>query len=99
VTLGTPLPTYSAVIFDPNENRTLAPGEMGEIDIGGIGLAAGYVNRDDLTEQVFVDDFLGMDNNPSGRIYRTGDLGRINGDDEIEYHGRIDTRGKIRGYR
>ena len=40
-----------------------------------------------------------MPNNPSQRIYRTGDLGRINEDGEIEYHGRIDTQVKIRGYR
>jgi len=48
---------------------------------------------------VFVPDFLGIPENPSGRIYRTGDLGRVNADGEIEHHGRIDTQVKIRGYR
>ncbi|MDQ4102776.1 MAG: AMP-binding protein [Actinomycetota bacterium] len=62
-------------------------------------LAVGYVNREDLTEKAFIPDFLGIPNNPSGRIYRTGDLGRINSDGEIEYHGRIDLQVKIRGYR
>ncbi len=99
VTIGGPLPTYSAVIRDPAQDRALPPGEVGEIGIAGIGLARGYLNRDDLTDRAFVPDFVGIGNNPSGRIYRTGDLGRINGDGEIEYHGRIDTQVKIRGYR
>ena len=72
---------------------------MGEIGIAGIGLAIGYVNRDDLTAKAFVPDFLGIPDNPSGRIYRTGDLGRVNADGEIEYLGRIDLQVKIRGYR
>jgi non-ribosomal peptide synthetase-like protein len=100
VTIGVPLPTYSAVILDPaGEQRVLLPGEVGEIGIAGIGLARGYLNRDDLTDRAFIRDFVGIPNNPSGRIYRTGDLGRINDDGEIEYHGRIDTQVKIRGYR
>ncbi|HSL09507.1 MAG TPA: amino acid adenylation domain-containing protein, partial [Pseudonocardiaceae bacterium] len=100
VTIGVPLPTYSAVILDPTgEHRALLPGEVGEIGIAGIGLARGYLNRDDLTDRAFIPDFVGIDNNPSGRIYRTGDLGRVNDDGEIEYHGRIDTQVKIRGYR
>jgi non-ribosomal peptide synthetase-like protein len=99
VTLGVPLPTYSVVILDPEGPRALPAGEMGEIGIAGVGLAKGYVNRDDLTDRAFIPDFLGAPNNPSGRIYRTGDLGRVNTDGEIEYHGRIDTQVKIRGYR
>ncbi|GAP54929.1 tyrocidine synthase 2 [Arthrobacter sp. Hiyo6] len=99
VTLGVPLPSYSAVILDPLQAKALPPGEMGEIGLAGIGLARGYVNRQDLTERAFVPDFLGLPNNPRGRIYRTGDLGRINKEGEIEYHGRIDTQVKIRGYR
>ncbi|WP_248961966.1 Pls/PosA family non-ribosomal peptide synthetase [Sphaerisporangium perillae] len=99
VTLGVPLPTYAVVILDSAEARALPPGELGEIGIAGIGLARGYVNRDDLTERAFIPDFLGIPDNPSGRIYRTGDLGRVNGDGEIEYHGRIDTQVQIHGYR
>lgn len=99
VSLGVPLPTYSAVILDPDESRSLPQGESGEIGLAGVGLARGYVNRPDLTEKAFVPDFLNISNNPSGRIYRTGDLGRINKDGEIEYLGRIDTQVKIRGYR
>ncbi|TDD79762.1 Pls/PosA family non-ribosomal peptide synthetase [Actinomadura rubrisoli] len=99
VTIGVPLPTYAVVILDPDEDRALPPGETGEIGIAGIGLASGYVNRDDLTARKFVRDFIGIDRNPSGRIYRTGDLGRFNAEGEVEYHGRIDTQVKIRGYR
>ncbi|HEX4253096.1 MAG TPA: Pls/PosA family non-ribosomal peptide synthetase [Pseudonocardia sp.] len=100
VTIGRPLPTYSTVILDPEDpHRALGDGEIGEIGIAGIGLAIGYLNRDDLTEKVFVPDFLGVPNNPSGRIYRTGDLGLVNEAGEIEYHGRIDLQVKVRGYR
>jgi non-ribosomal peptide synthetase-like protein len=99
VTIGIPLPTYVVVILDENESRALAKGQMGEICIAGVGLAKEYVNRPDLTDKAFVEDFLSLPNNPSGKIYRTGDLGRITDGDEIEYHGRIDTQVKIRGYR
>jgi non-ribosomal peptide synthetase-like protein len=99
VTIGVPLPTYAVVILDPDQPKALGRGEMGEIGIAGIGLASGYVNRDDLTEKAFVPDFIGIEGNPSGRIYRTGDLGRVNDEGEIEYHGRIDTQVKVRGYR
>jgi non-ribosomal peptide synthetase-like protein len=99
VTIGAPLPTYSIAILDPSVSKLAEPGELGEIGIAGIGLAVGYLNRPDLTEQKFIADFLDLPNNPSKRIYRTGDLGRINENGEIEYHGRIDTQVKIRGYR
>jgi non-ribosomal peptide synthetase-like protein len=100
VTIGVPLPTYSVVVLDPDDpHRALPLGGIGELGIAGIGLARGYVNRDDLTEKAFIPDFLGLPANPSKRIYRTGDLCRINEQGEIEYHGRIDLQVKIRGYR
>ena len=95
VTIGVPLPTYSIVILDPHEDKTVPTGELGEIGIAGVGLALGYINRDDLTKQKFIRDFLHIENNPSGRIYRTGDLGRIDENGEIDYRGRIDTQVKI----
>ena len=49
VTIGVPLPTYSVVILDPTEDQALPLGEVGEIGLAGIGLARGYLNRDDLT--------------------------------------------------
>ncbi|MCZ9883596.1 Pls/PosA family non-ribosomal peptide synthetase [Arthrobacter sp. B2a2-09] len=99
VTLGKPLPGYSAVILDPAQDRALPHGELGEIGLAGVGLARGYINRPELTERAFIPDFLALEDNPSHRIYRTGDLGRFNDHDEIEYHGRTDTQVKVRGYR
>jgi non-ribosomal peptide synthetase-like protein len=99
VTIGAPLPTYSIVILDPAESKALPFGEAGEIGIAGVGVAKGYLNRDELTRKVFIPDFLNIPGNESGHIYRTGDLGRINAIGEIEYMGRIDTQVKIRGYR
>jgi non-ribosomal peptide synthetase-like protein len=99
VTIGVPLPTYAIMMLDPEQPRMLKRGETGEIGIAGIGVAGGYLNRDELTQKAFIDDFIGIPGNESGHIYRTGDLGRINADGEIEYMGRIDTQVKIRGYR
>ena len=99
VTIGRPLPTYSIVILDARQDRAVEFGEAGEIGIAGVGVAEGYLNRPELTQAKFIGDFLALPNNPSGRIYRTGDLGRINEDGEIEYLGRIDTQIKLRGYR
>lgn len=99
VTIGRPLPTYTIVILDEHEPREIGDGGIGEICVAGVGLARGYINRDDLTAQKFIPDFLNIQDNPSRRIYRTGDLGRINENQEVEFHGRIDTQVKIRGYR
>lgn len=99
ITIGGPLPTYSVVILDPDEPRPLAPGATGEICLAGVGVVDGYLNRPDETQRAFIDDFIGLPNNPGGTIYRTGDRGRINADKRIEYLGRIDTQVKIRGYR
>jgi non-ribosomal peptide synthetase-like protein len=99
VTIGVPLPTYCAVVLDPEADRVLATGELGELGIAGVGLADGYIGRPDLTARAFVPDFIGLPENPSRRIYRTGDLARITAAGEIEHHGRIDDQVKIRGYR
>ncbi len=99
VTIGRPLPTYSIVILEASRAEVLPLGQSGEIGIAGVGVAEGYLNRPDLTNAKFIADFLNLPNNTSGRIYRTGDLGRINAKGEIEYLGRIDTQVKLRGYR
>jgi non-ribosomal peptide synthetase-like protein len=99
VTIGGPLPTYTIVILDPDKPEIVPEGKMGEIGIAGVGLAQGYLKRPELTDEKFIPDFLDIPNNPSKRIYRSGDLGCINTDDEVEFHGRIDTQVKVRGYR
>ncbi|MCK6424300.1 MAG: amino acid adenylation domain-containing protein [Burkholderiaceae bacterium] len=99
VTIGRPLPTYAIVILQPDAPVALPFGEVGEIGIAGLGVAAGYLNRPEQTAKAFVPDFMALPDNPSGRLYRTGDLGRVRPDGQVEYLGRIDTQVKIRGYR
>ncbi|MFL4901925.1 Pls/PosA family non-ribosomal peptide synthetase [Streptomyces sp. MMS24-I2-30] len=95
VTIGRPLPTYSAVLLD-ERLRPVPDGTVGEICLGGPGLARGYAGRPDLTADRFVEHPLAPG---SGRLYRTGDLGRMTDGGEIEYLGRADAEVKIRGYR
>ena len=99
VTIGVPLPTYAVLILDPDHTVAVPRGTAGEVVLAGIGLSRGYLNRPDQTARAFVQDTLGVPNNPTQKLYRTGDLGRITTDGEIEYLGRIDTQVKIRGYR
>ena len=94
VTIGRPLPGYRIYLLD----EALEPvphGGTGEICIGGAGVAQGYVRRSDLTAAKFVPDPF----EPGHRLYRSGDLGRLTPNGEIEFLGRIDSQVKIRGYR
>ncbi|WP_062221632.1 Pls/PosA family non-ribosomal peptide synthetase [Aureimonas sp. D3] len=98
VTIGRPLPGYSAWIVDETLHP-VAAGAEGELVIGGPGVGAGYVNRPDLTAEKFV---LTPFDTPSGeptKVYRSGDLVRLDAAGDIEFIGRIDTQVKIRGFR
>ncbi len=75
----------------------VAPGAVGEICLGGEGVARGYLGRPDLTAACFVPDPWAPA--PGGRLYRTGDLGRFLKDGNVEYLGRLDDQVKIRGFR
>src|SRR5207249_423283 len=72
-------------------------GVPGEVFIGGVALARGYVNSPDLTAERFVPH--PWSSIPGERLYRTGDLARYRPDGAIEYLGRIDSQVKLRGYR
>ncbi|WP_337916454.1 non-ribosomal peptide synthetase [Paenibacillus sp. 23TSA30-6] len=94
IPIGRPIGNSTAYILD-SSNRLLPIGTQGEICVGGDGLARGYLNRDDLTQEKFVPNpFI-----PGEKMYRTGDLGRWLPDGYLEYLGRIDQQVKIRGYR
>lgn len=95
VTIGVPVPTYTAVILD-DRLQPVPDGEVGELCIGGPGVARGYVNRDDLTADRFIGHPAAAD---GGKLYRTGDLARVQEDGEIVYLGRADAEVKIRGHR
>ncbi|WP_053375082.1 non-ribosomal peptide synthase/polyketide synthase [Paenibacillus sp. FJAT-27812] len=92
--IGKPIATLTAYILD--KNKQLAPvGVVGELYIGGDGVALGYLNREELTAERFIMN----PHVPGERIYRSGDLARMMPNGEMEYLGRIDHQVKIRGYR
>ncbi len=72
-------------------------GVPGELHIGGIGLARGYLNQKELTQQKFIPNPFSYE--PHSRLYKTGDLARYLNDGSIEFLGRIDSQIKLRGYR
>lgn len=96
VTIGRPLPGYAAFVVDEHL-RPVADGTEGELCIGGVGVAAGYLNDPDLTSKKFVE--LALDGGAKQRIYRTGDRVRRDAEGRLVFLGRIDEQVKIRGYR
>ena len=91
VTIGTPLPNITAYILD-GALSPVVDGDVGELCLGGIGLARGYINLPNETRVRFI-EFRGE------RLYRTGDLVRRLDNGEIEYLGRFDNQVKILGNR
>src|SRR6266404_4960392 len=90
--IGRPLPNVTVHILDAHMNM-VPVGVSGEIYIGGIAPARGYINRDELTEARFIV------NSEDERLYRTGDRARYLRDGNIEFLGRFDDQVKIRGFR
>ncbi|MDP4197466.1 MAG: amino acid adenylation domain-containing protein, partial [Bacteroidota bacterium] len=98
VTIGRPLSNYSVYIMS-EEGSFLPLGDAGELVIGGIGLARGYIGCEDLNKDKFIESPELISPNDPKRLYRTGDLARFNENGEIEFLGRIDSQVKIRGFR
>ena len=98
ITIGSPLLTYQVYILD-NELHPVEDGKSGEICIGGPGVAIGYHNRPDLTNERFIVNPIWRDSESVPRLYRTGDLGRVTPAGEIEYLGQIEAPAKSLGYR
>lgn len=96
IPIGAPIAHSTAYVLDP-AGRPLPPGLVGEIWVGGDGVALGYMGEPELTAERFrPDPFAGI---PGARMYRTGDLGRWRADGTIVFLGRADTQVKIRGFR
>ena len=94
VTIGRPIGNTQAYVLDA-AGQWVPRGTIGELWLGGDGVALGYLGREDLTHERFVPNpFTGR-----GRMYRTGDLVRLSPDGRIEYLGRNDFQVKVRGYR
>jgi amino acid adenylation domain-containing protein len=99
--IGKPLADLKSYVLSPS-NSPVPIGVIGELYIGGAGLARGYLNLPELTAERFIDNpFATKEDKEKGytRLYKTGDLVRWMPDGNLEYIGRNDDQVKIRGYR
>ncbi|NEP26961.1 amino acid adenylation domain-containing protein, partial [Moorena sp. SIO3I6] len=94
--IGRPIENTQIYLLS-NDQQPVPVGVLGEIHIGGVCLAKGYLNRRELTEKKFITN--PFDDENSSKLYKTGDLGRYLADGNIEFIGRIDNQVKVRGYR
>ncbi|WP_432108394.1 amino acid adenylation domain-containing protein [Streptomyces sp. AA1529] len=96
VPIGRPVPHTTAYVTD-EQLRLVPDGVIGELCLGGAGVARGYLDAPEATAERFVRDPFG--DAPDGRLYRTGDLVRRRSDGTLEFRGRVDDQVKIRGFR
>ncbi len=101
VPIGLPIAGTVVHLLGPHGEREPAPvGFPGELHVGGVGVARGYLGRPDLTAERFVPDPFGARRGEAGaRLYRTGDLARRRPDGSLDFLGRIDRQVKVRGFR
>src|SRR5579871_1426982 len=94
--IGVPIPDLRLYLLDARQ-QSVPVGVVGEICVGGDGVAKGYLNRPELTAERFVaDPFSGSS---GARMYKSGDLGRFLNNGDLEYMGRGDNQVKIHGFR
>jgi amino acid adenylation domain-containing protein len=93
ITIGHPLPNVSVHLLDP-QLQPVAKGSVGEMYIGGAGVALGYLNRPDLNRVRFLSDPLS-----SGKLFKSGDLAIELPDGSFDFLGRTDNQVKVRGFR
>ncbi|QIZ46641.1 amino acid adenylation domain-containing protein [Dickeya zeae] len=96
ISIGRPLANMAIYILDA-AGQPVPVGVEGELYIGGVQVARGYLNKPELSAERFLDDPFSTE--PNARMYRTGDLGRWYADGRIDYLGRNDDQVKIRGFR
>lgn len=96
ITIGKPIANTQLYIIDEN-CKLLPPGSIGEIGISGDGVSLGYLNRLELTSEKFISHPFSTKNIDT--LYRTGDLGKLLPNGEIQCLGRTDQQVKIRGHR
>ena len=96
ILIGRPIQNTQAYILDRNL-EPLPAGIPGELFIGGLGLALGYLHQPELTAERFLPNPFSSE--PGSRMYRTGDVARYREDGRIECFGRLDHQVKIRGFR
>ena len=96
VPIGTAMEGVAVYVLDDHLSA-VGCGQVGEIYIGGVGVARGYLRRPALTADRFIPDPFGR--TPGSRLYRTGDLGKVDEGGIIEYLGRADQQVKLRGFR
>ena len=102
VPIGKAIANTQLYILDKHQ-QLVPEGITGELYLGGIGLAKGYLNRAELTAERFIDnpfkEFLGEVGAKSEKLYRTGDLAKWDTEGNVLYLGRVDFQVKVRGYR
>lgn len=97
IPIGTPVYNTEFYIFNSRQSLT-SVGETGDLYIGGVQVARGYINRPSLTKERFVNNKFSR-NSKDSKLYKTGDLAYWNPDGTVQFVGRSDNQVKLRGFR